>query len=101
MVAAATATRASEVADFGEEVFEVPQCVHCGTSVSDYYMVVDRLWCLATTEGSERDGQMHWECLKLRLAPLGHKLSAESLNDAPVNKWFREEQGWVEGSCES
>lgn len=84
------------MADFEEEVFEVPQCVHCGTPVLDYYMVHEGLWDLATAQGRERDGQMHWECLKTRLAPLGHKLSAESLTDAPVNKWFREEKGWPE-----
>ena len=80
--------------DFGEEVYEVPQCIHCGTSVHDYYMVRDSLWDLATAQGRERDGQMHWECLKIRLTQLGMKLTAESLTPAPINKWFREEQGW-------
>lgn len=80
--------------DFGGEVYETPQCVHCGAPVSDYYMVRQSLWDLATIQGRERNGHMHWECLKTRLVQLGHKLKPECLTDAPINEWFRKEHGW-------
>ena len=73
-----------------DEVYVTPSCVHCGFPVPDYYMVNDRLWCLATPILAEQDGQMHWDCLKSRLAALGHVLTTQDLTTAPVNKWFLE-----------
>jgi hypothetical protein len=71
------------------------RCVHCDKVMppgeSDYYMVLHPIWSKAT-HGKERDGQMHWDCLTIRLAGLGHTLTFADLMALPMNEAFKREK---------
>jgi hypothetical protein len=67
--------------------FTYPSCICCWTTVKDYYMVKNEIWRRATLP-EERVGQMHWACLRERLAESGYELTKGDLSSAPVNEDF-------------
>ena len=69
----------------GYRVLGFSQCVLCGGSCHESFMVTDGTW----NQAGLGPGVVHLDCLRERLAQRGHALTIQDFTPAPINNPIR------------